>query len=372
MTPEQREAYDLYQELKSQDKVAVRLGVSRAAVRERLKRAEKHIKADPGIKQAMSATGLNDISNLHSGWLKTDEASLYFQVPQEGSSKETFEDYVESVKQAFGDVDQSALREVDPVCNTDLLTRYIWADLHFGMMAWAAESGDDYDLKIAGSRLRSSMRSLVDASPASDTGLICNLGDIFHANDSKNMTPESGHILDSDGRFAKIAIETTRAVVECIEMAKLKHRRVKYVAVAGNHDKDQIHWLTIALMMRYENDPAVDIVWCPSKLYARQFGKNLLCMHHGDKVKADRLVMQIADMHANLWGSTFWRYLDTGHIHHDSSKEIGGMVWESHRTLASKDAYAAGGGYVARQTIKSITVHREHGEVMRNTVGITA
>ena len=370
MTPKQQEAWDAYQRLKSIRKVAKELGKTYNAIHQRIEGARKHLEADPGVTDAMSAAGLQDIQNLHSGWLKTDEASLYFQMPKDGADRKTLEEYAEGIKEALGDIPKSPIREELPISDADLLTRYLWADLHFGMLAWGQESGDDYDISVASKRLRDAMVRLLDAAPNSDTGLICNLGDIFHSNDSKNMTPESGHILDTDGRFAKIAMETTKIVVECIELAKRKHRKVKYVAVAGNHDRDQIHWLTIALMLRYEDDPAVSIIWCPAKMYAHQFGKNLLCFHHGDKAKPERLVMQAADTHAKLWGRTNWRYMDTGHIHHDSAKEIGGMMWESHRTLASKDAYAAGSGYVARQTMKAITVHREKGEIVRNTSGV--
>ena len=375
ITAEQQAAWDLYQKLGTKQAVANELGKARSTVSVLIKRAQKHLDLPSGVQSSLTGTGV-DAQHAHSGWrTEFNEAgekvgNVYWQMPKEEASRKTFEEYVASIKEAFGEVEASKPRKVDPIVNTDLLSRYILTDLHFGMMAWARESGADYDLKIAVDRLHTSMDLLVSSAPSSDTGLICNLGDAFHANDQKNMTPGNGHILDMDGRFAKIAIETTKAFIYCIEAAKRKHRRVKYVAVNGNHDPDQNHWLTIALMMRYENDPAVDIVWNPSKLYARQFGRNLICLHHGDKSKPERLVHQIADTYAELWGRTHWRYLDTGHIHHDSGKEIGGVSWESHRTLAAKDAYAAGSGYVARQTMKAITVHREHGEVVRNTVGI--
>jgi len=375
ITPDQQEAWDLFQELGTKQAVADRLGKARSTVSALIKRAQKWNDVPSGVQSSLNNTGLDALVG-HSGWrTEFDEngekiGNVYWQLPKEDATRQTFEEYVDQVKEAFGDVEKSTPRKKEPLVDTDLLTRYLLTDLHFGMMAWAKESGADYDLKIAADRLHSSMDMLVQSAPSSDTGLICNLGDAFHANDQKNMTPGHGHILDMDGRFAKIAIETTKAFIYCIEAAKKKHRRVKYVAVNGNHDPDQNHWLTIALMMRYENDPAVSIIWNPAKLYARQFGRNLLCLHHGDKTKPERLVFQIADAYSELWGRTHWRYLDTGHIHHDSGKEIGGVSWESHRTIAAKDAHAAGSGYIARQTMKAITVHRERGEVVRNTVGI--
>lgn len=370
MTPRQREAYEAYQRLKSKVAVAEEMGICESTVRELLIRAERYMNTDSGITSAMQDNGLSDIQNLHSGWLKTDSSSLYFQLPKEDKQQRSLEDYVDLVKEAFAEVPQALPITPPTETDSDTLTRYLFADLHFGMMAWEAEAGEDNDLEIARSRLLNAMARLVQSTPASKTAMIANLGDMFHANDQKNKTPQHGHILDVSGRFAKIALVTTRAIISCIEMAKRKHEKVIYVGVSGNHDPDQHHWLTIALMMHYENDPQVDVIWNPAKLFVRQFGNSMLALHHGDQVKPNDLVHQMSDTYAKTWGETYWRYLDTGHIHHDSSKDIGGAYWESHRTLSSRDAYATGHGYVVRQVLKAITVDRTYGEVDRSTVGL--
>jgi hypothetical protein len=197
------------------------------------------------------------------------------------------------------------------------------------------------------------------------------LGDTLHQNDSKNMTPTSGHILDVDGRFAQAAMAAVRAHVSMIEAAKAKHKNIDVVVLAGNHDPDFTHMLAIALVMRYEMDERVTIHFNPAKLWVWEFGRNMLAAHHGDKTKPERLVQQVADVHAPIWGRTYWRYLDSGHIHQDSSKDIGGMSWESHRAITTRDAAAAGFGYTGRSTMKCITVHRERGEVMRYTASLS-
>jgi hypothetical protein len=155
-----------------------------------------------------------------------------------------------------------------------------------------------------------------------------------------------------------------------IEAAKAKHKQIDVVILAGNHDPDFSHMLAIALVMRYETDERVTVCWNPSKLWCWEFGRNLLAAHHGDKTKPERLAMQVADVHAKIWGRTYWRYLDSGHIHSDTSKDIGGIFFESHRAVTTRDAHAAGAGYTGRATMKCITVHRLRGEVMRHTAGI--
>lgn len=73
---------------------------------------------------------------------------------------------------------------------------------------------------------------------------------------------------------------------------------------------------------------------------------------------------------AKDWGETEFRYLHTGHIHHDTMKEYPGVKVESFRTLAAKDAYATWNGYRSGQDSKAIVYHRDFGEVERHTVNI--
>lgn len=369
MTPRQREVYELYTEVQNYREVGRQLGIAESAVRGHVKKAKKHIHMDPGILEAMDRAGLENLDHLHSGWLKTDKHSLYFMVPRDEQEKQ---DIFDSFREALHDCPTSLPRTgVDTSYEYNTLTRYILTDLHMGMLAWEQEAGEDYDINIASDRLNEAMGKLVQSTPNSEEALVLNLGDMFHANDYKSRTPQSGHVLDSDGRFTKVIHETVKTVVATIETLKQKHKKVSYVGISGNHDPDANQFLTVAIMMRYADDPDVDVIFNPAKLYVKQFGKCLIGAHHGDmRAKPERLVMQLADDNAEEWGGTYWRYLDTGHIHHDSSKDIGGVFWESHRTLASRDAYATGSGYTTRKTLKAITVHREHGEVSRHTVGV--
>ncbi len=129
-----------------------------------------------------------DLSHLHSGWIKTDDASLYFQAPKEEVTPEHF---TEIIKDAFSSGFVDTPKKIDISASTDenLMTKYVLADLHMGMFAWAQESGTDWDLKIAENILLESMENLIASTPASHTAMILNLGDTFHANDSKGITP---------------------------------------------------------------------------------------------------------------------------------------------------------------------------------------
>jgi hypothetical protein len=74
------------------------------------------------------------------------------------------------------------------------------------------------------------------------------------------------------------------------------------------------------------------------------------------------------------WGRTRYRYWWTGHIHTSktqaatNSQDFSGCSVESFRILAPTDAWAHQKGYRPHRDMKSITLHREFGEVARNTV----
>lgn len=374
MTPKQREAIEAVEKHGSIRAAARALGIDAKSLRNRLQAAEKYIDADEGIRDALAQTGIST-GSARSGWRRVKDPetgsfnSVYWSLPKD-EADQAIASWAEMFREALVDAPRSLPSPAPLNVAGDMLTRYIVADVHFGMQSWALETGEDYDLKIAANRFAEASGALLQSAPATERALILNTGDTLHNNDQKNMTPASGHILDVDSRFAKIAYNAVKALVAQIEAAKAKHAHVDVVMLAGNHDPDATSLMAVALMMRFEGDPRVTVHFHPRKLWCWQFGRVLLSAHHGDKTKPERLVMQVADDYAQIWGATHWRYLDTGHIHHDHGRDIGGCYWQAHRTIAGRDAAAAGFGYTSRKTMKAITVHQERGEILRNTASI--
>lgn len=372
MTPRQREIYEVVKRLGSKTAAAKELQIDKAYVRRAYALAEAWLNSDEGIVEALENTGLSSETGKH-GWRRVQNKetgswdSVFWKSP---NHQDDLIPWAELFKEALGSVPQPLHAPTPDNVSYDLLPRYLIADVHFGMRAWKDETGNEYSIEIAAQRMSEASAMLINAAPYTDRAIILNLGDTLHQNDSKNMTPTSGHILDVDGRFAQAAMAAVKSHVAMIEAAKDKHKHIEVVVLAGNHDPDFTHMLAIALVMRYETDDRVTVHWNPSKLWVFEFGRNMLAAHHGDKTKPDRLAMLVADVHAPMWGRTYWRYLDTGHIHQDSSKDIGGIFWESHRAITTRDAAAAGFGYTGRSTMKCVTVHRERGEIMRYTAGI--
>jgi len=252
----------------------------------------------------------------------------------------------------------------------DLLNVIPMGDPHHGLYAWALESGDDFDNDIARRLTLGAVDRLLQSAPNSHTCIILPLGDVFHSNDQSNVTPGHKHQFDVDTRFVKvlgIGIETYRyTVIKALE----KHEKVIVRFVEGNHDPQSIWALAFTIQAFFSDNPRVTVDLSPSKFWYYKFGKVLIGATHGDTVKHDRLLGVMACDRAEDWGLTKHRYFYTGHIHNKTVSEYPGLICESFRTLAAKDAYAAGHGYRAGRDMLCITHHKDYGEIERHRCDI--
>lgn len=252
--------------------------------------------------------------------------------------------------------------------SSDLLSVIPLGDPHIGMLAWGEECGDNHNLEIGIRDLLGAIDRVVRVTPPSDHCLIINTGDFFHADLMDNKTWRSGHILDVDGRWMKIHDAGVYAIRKCIETALDHHKFVHVINAIGNHDDHSSMMLSICLKNVYENNPRVTIDASPKNIYKYRFGNNLIGVHHGHEIKVPQLPLVMANEWPNDWGDTEFRTWYTGHVHHDSVKEMSGCVVETVRTLAARDAYAASKGYYAQRDLKSIVHHVKYGPQERHII----
>lgn len=281
------------------------------------------------------------------------------------------ENLVDALKGVFDAYEGRALPVVAPAqTDVDLLSVYPIADQHLGLMSWARETGENYDLGIGADRLRSCMARVVAQSPPSRQAIILNLGDYYHADDSRNMTPRSGHVLDVDGRYFKVLSTGVQLMMDCIDLSLQKHETVLVRNLPGNHDPHASVALTVALGAFYAREPRVTIDMDPSEFFYHRFGSTLIGAHHGHKAKAEELVMSMATRRREDWGATRFHVFYSAHIHHFTGKEVAGVRCESFQTLAAKDAYNHSSAHDSGQSLQSITHHRTDGELGRHRVNL--
>ena len=254
---------------------------------------------------------------------------------------------------------------------SDLMAVYPLGDPHIGMLSWAQETGIDWDLAIAEKAFRGVFDRLVKTAPRCEQAVIVNLGDYFHYDNMEGTTSRSKHSLDTDGRYAKMVQVGVRILRQMIHSALEHHKSVRVINATGNHDDTGSLFLSVCLANIYENEHRVIIDQAPAPFHYVQHGKTMFGVHHGHTCKPAQLPGVMAADQPQMWGETTHRYWYTGHIHHETKKEFPGVVQESFRTIAGRDAYAAWGGYRAGQDSKCIVLHNLHGEVERHTVNIS-
>lgn len=311
----------------------------------------------PGFQVKGTSTLYGDDGSVKSQWVKTTQDS------------ERVREALEAAVHAMAeDLPKVTPRKAKGCWRTDLMVGYPIGDPHIGMSSWRAETGEDWDLQIARRVHCEAMAALVDAAPATETALVVNLGDMLHYDSMEAKTPRSGHMLDADGRYAKVIDVAVAMMRQCIESALSKHKFVHVVNVVGNHDETGALWLARLIATVYEREPRVTVDVNPSVFNYHRFGKVLIGMHHGHTCKPERLPGVMAADRAKEWGDCLHRYWWQGHIHHESKKEFPGCSVESFNTLAAKDAYANNGGWRSARTMQAVVFHREHGEVARSRV----
>lgn len=252
-----------------------------------------------------------------------------------------------------------------------LMACYPIGDLHVGMLSWPEETNEDWNLHLAEQIQCAAMARLVAQSPACDQATIINLGDWFHYDNMAGVTERSGHNLDRDGRYARMAKIGVKIMRQCIESALDKHGTVRVINVGGNHDDTSAIMLRVCLANIYADEPRVIIDQVPGGFHYFRHGKVLVGTHHGHSCKPDQLPGVMAADRAKDWGEATHRYWWIGHVHHQRLKDYPGVTVESFRTLAAKDSYAHWNGYRAPRDMKCIVLDIEDGEVYRHTASIT-
>lgn len=251
----------------------------------------------------------------------------------------------------------------------ELMVNIPIGDAHIGMLAWGEESGADYDLQIAADVHKRAVDMLVEQTPDARYCTIIDLGDYLHSDNMEGMTSRSGHSLDMDGRYHKVVRVAISIALYYIDKALEKFEHVIYRAEMGNHNDIGSIWMQELLHRLYKDEPRVTIGNKAGVTFFWQHGDCYFMSHHGHQIKGNRLSELFARQIMDNDITTKHRKIYLGHVHHKSFTENAICEVQTYRTLAAKDAYAAGYGYHAGRSISAEVWHKQYGEM--STVNVT-
>jgi hypothetical protein len=276
-------------------------------------------------------------------------------------------DQIKSGVEAF--VGEQAPLNVPPIpleMDNDVIPWIQIGDAHLGMLAHEAETGANFDLKIATAEMKMAISLLIDGLPNVERLVINDLGDFTHYENMRGETDHSGHKLDFDGRFPKMIDVYADLMRFIVDKALTKAGVVDVIVNQGNHSRTNDIWMAVLLRAVYGPSGRVNVLNNRSPFIGYRMGKTFVMTHHSDLCKPNRLASVMATDFAADWGECDYRYIDIGHIHHGMVlKEHPGVLIESFNQLAAKDKWATENGYRSRQSISMIYRSRTYGEIGR-------
>lgn len=319
-----------------------------------------HPEAEPGENGVYAtSTLIGPDGELKLQWVKKQAEGL------------TIEKLSEQIKMVFADCKPVDKIPAPKAVKNQLCVVIPIGDHHVGMYAWGEEAGQDYDVDIAANLLVRAAHHLIEVSPDAEVCIIAQVGDFHHYDSHRAETPLNKNALDADTRYAAMIRAGVSMMRVFIDAALAKYPKVRVVNSQGNHDPIGALWLSLALDMYYSKNPRVDIDTSPAKFVYHHHGSVLLGITHGDTCKLDKLPGVMATDQAALWGTTQHRYWLCGHIHQRKVLEYPGVMVETFRTLAPRDAWATAAGYRSGRDMTSIVFHRKHGEIARHRFDVS-
>ena len=372
-TERQKEIISRVEEGKSQREIAKELKISRSTVVTHFE-AVKLSAAKKGYSPEHDYTHpvpdgfkIRGVSTLY-----TDGKPVSQWVKSQSDEERQLELLIERMEQSLDAV--KPFKPTKPPKKSDdrLLSLLTITDFHVGSACWEAETGDNFDTKIAADIFLNAMHDMLAACPNSQTGLLNILGDFIHF-DGINLQPVTSgnfHVLDADTRYTKIVDVAMSIVREAVKMMLERFERVVVVVAEGNHDISSSVWLRKYIKHLFE-DSRVEVIDNAFPYYAYLHGNCMLGFHHGHKMKLANLHKLFASepRFREMWGqASAGVYIHMGHYHHERVIEDGGAVAEMHPSLTGRSSYEARGGWVSQRGAKVITYDKLDGEVHRTTI----
>lgn len=304
--------------------------------------------SNPGIYDAAKAAGV-DPANLSGVWTKTPTHSFFTRF-----DKTDIGSMGDELRQMFADASSEIKSRPVPKLagpvSQERMVSYVFTDMHWGLYSWKPETGQDQDTSLGIQRFITCFHKVVDDAPATVNAVFEILGDAFHVDDLKNMTPQSNNLLDADGRL-KVVLAAQVAFVRAIEYALQKHQFVDVRGVKGNHDMNRLPLFLMWLDAYFKDEPRVQVHISMSSTDLYVWGQNLIMLHHGNGVTLEKLAQSLPNRYPMQWAATRCWNVHTGDKHHWKQVDVHKVRVTQHRAPTGPDAYHSDKHYNSIQDI---------------------
>lgn len=243
----------------------------------------------------------------------------------------------------------------------------VWGiyDAHLGMQAWHEETGENFDLDIAVSRVMNSIDDMIDDLKGRKFARVwMPIGnDFMHFDTVKAKTTFGEHHLDTDTRYGKVFVAAFACLEYMVSRAAESLGPVDGIYVPGNHDYHSAYALAYALNQRFINDDRIKVDCNVNPRKYRKWGKTLIGFDHGQKITKQQLARIMAEECSAVWSDTWYREWHIGHTHQRASAVFegvtptNGITVRTHPCLSGVDMFHHQHGMIG-EPVKSVEAHR--------------
>jgi len=191
-------------------------------------------------------------------------------------------------------------------------------DLHLGKLCWGKETGEDFDVKIASTRFKNAIETLLrHASGFKYNRILFPLGNDFFNSDTILNTTTKGTPVDEDLRWRKTFSLGVKLLIDGINILKQIGVPIDVLIIPGNHDLERSYYMGSYLEAWFNNDPQVNVNNNATLRKYYNFGDVLLGFTHGSEEKESSLPLLMAtDVESKpYWSDTKYHEWHLAHIH---------------------------------------------------------
>jgi hypothetical protein len=377
-TPAQARVIDAVNETGSKRAAARKLNVHRRTIDNAVSGVEKKAAAqgyapayglNSPIPAPFVARGHSTLEKIHRG-----DREQVLQWTKTRLDDQQYQELLAEAVASFVNDNVAPITPLSPgpaIYHNDIIPFINIGDAHFGMLAHASESGEDFNLDIAEAEMKAAIGLVIDEMMPTERLVLQDMGDFTHFENSSKVTERSRHHLDTHLTFREMIRVYSRTFRWMVEKALTKARHVDVIINQGNHSRTNDWWMHELLEVAYGHTGRVHVLNNDQPFIAYRMGQTLVLCHHSDQVKPKGLADVMTVDFREDYGQTRFHYVDIGHVHHEMVvKQHPSVRVESFNQLARADNYAFANGYRNRNSLTVVYRSTKYGEIGRRCLSI--